>query len=83
MAAHESKTHFAQSMRTAAVKYEEIICPTTEQAVRKKKTWLRLKLQLLLTVSSWNGGDGTVLGQPVSQGVVDVDVEAANQEEKR
>lgn len=29
--AHESKTHFARSMRTAAVKYEEIVWnPTTE-----------------------------------------------------
>lgn len=27
---HESKTHFAQSMRTAAVKYEEIIRDTSE-----------------------------------------------------
>ena len=33
VAAHESKTHFARSMRTAAVRYEEIIqSPTTDAA---------------------------------------------------
>lgn len=30
MAAYESRTHFARSMRTAAVKYEEIISPTAD-----------------------------------------------------
>lgn len=30
VAAHESKTHFARSMRTADVKYEEILSSTTE-----------------------------------------------------
>ena len=30
VAAHESKAHFALSMRTATVKYEEIVSPTTQ-----------------------------------------------------
>lgn len=30
MAAYESRTHFARSMRTAAVKYQEIISPTAD-----------------------------------------------------
>ena len=32
VAAYESKTHFAHSMRTAAVKYQEITSPTTDTA---------------------------------------------------
>ena len=38
VAAHESKTHFARSMRTAAVKYEEIVeSPSTEAARMQRK----------------------------------------------
>ena len=39
VAAHESKTHFARSMRTAAVKYEEILRSSTTEAAQLQQKW--------------------------------------------
>lgn len=80
VAAYMSKTHFACSMRIAAVKYEEIIRGTEAARLQQEDV---ADIQVTAAVSSWSGGDGAAPGQPGSQSVGDVAVEIANLEDQR
>lgn len=80
MAAYESKTHFARSMRTAAVKYEEIFEKAKAPCITKMSQ--EGKNHVAETKSSL-ASDGTALVQPASQSVEVVAVANVNPEGRR
>ncbi|XP_029944300.1 uncharacterized protein LOC115386217 [Salarias fasciatus] len=69
VAAYESKTHFARSMRTAGLKYEEIEGQSTDRAQLQQKEMTQTKF--------------TAASNRNRQNVEDADVETAHQEEKK
>lgn len=72
MEAYESNPHFAHSMKTAAIKYDEII-----EDPKGAKALLMHSSHLLLTMIFLTGGNGRVLKLLVNQNVEDVGVELA------
>lgn len=84
MSAHMSKTHFARSMRAAALKYEELTDAVPEETSPKEQVAVKAQESRKPPMETfWIGGSGTALGQHASQSAGAAAVEIANRAEKK
>ncbi len=78
VSAHWSKTHFARSMRLAAVRYEEVI-----EYCLPNKPLARFHESSISAETFWSGGSGIPSVQHVSRSAGVAAAEIANQVEKK